>query len=67
MAGLLSPWARRQPQLSTGNNAPAEQPAGKPSPTVKAPPGEEPLLTDEAPTEEPPVAEEPVAESTAEA
>jgi len=55
MAGLLSPWARRQPQLSTGNNEPAEEPAGEPSPTV------------EAPTEEPPVAEEPVAESTAEA
>ena len=67
MAGLLSSQARRQPQLSTRNNAPAEEPAGEPSPTVEAPPGEEPLPTDEAPTEEPPVAEEPVAESTAEA
>ena len=67
MAGLLSLSGRRQPQLSTGNNAPAEQPAGEPSPTVEAPPGEEPLPTDEAPTEEPPVAEEPSAESTAEA
>jgi len=63
MAGLLSLSGRRQAQLSTGNNAPAEEP----SPMVEAPPGEEPLLTDEAPTEEPPVAEEPSAESTAEA
>jgi hypothetical protein len=67
MAGLLSPWASRQPQLSTRNNAPAEEPAGEPSPMVEAPPSEEPLPTDEAPTEEPPVAEEPSAESTAEA